>query len=294
MPAENDDKKPRDLTPGEGPFLIEDDDPIDQEDTTVETTPAKRKPSPYVISLARDLGVSEADIANSSADELDFVVTQLSRQQIAASRGQQPKQDEPAPRPKSKARLHAEKLKAEGYDDVFVQAFNDIADEQEAKDAEHEKTLREYRAEVLNLQESGRRNSQQEFDRQCEAAFTALNLPDIFGSGTFGELDQDEKDRRLTVVRAALERQKVSGGDLGQLIGKVTRVIYRRKPKKAAAEPVDPSAPIRVEPAKKPTKAEEWREASLPKPTRRGNSPEPTGKAEAVAALKKRFRELNG
>lgn len=223
--------------------------------------PEAPKHSPSLLKQAKDLGVSEEDIAEMSGPELRAEVRVLREERLhqLRSEGHQARQDRPEPTPEPE-----DVIPADTFDPSLEAILRRIVAEN--------KEMKAQLAEVRSVQQT---NIARTFTERCDQAFAKHK--DWLGDGTADDFDPDspEMTRRQLVANYVREKLKTSKGTFESKIDKAVAAIRGGTSKPTA------------EPTKTPEQDEfekDWREGALNRPTQRANSPEPNGRAKAIKA----------
>lgn len=259
--------------------------------------PEKPAHAPRVLRLARELGISEADIAATDPAELsDWVMESLDRiaRQPAAAK------PSPAPEPEEDYGFGEyededgakKKVDLSGYERPIRHVFKTLAQE-----------LKAIKAENAELKESTRRREARDAYDAFDAAFESLGDAGkaIFGDGPGTAMDtaSEESQRRHFVLQAAKLKAGDSPAVIKKKIAAAVKTLYgpvggdSPAPKKAAKDaPAETPADDRPRAKNGRFTAEEWEEAALAKPTSRTPPPAPKGEKLAMANLAKKMHRF--
>lgn len=268
---------------------------------TPEKQPEKHAHSRTVLRLARDLGIPQAEIDSTPAEDLEdrvyWLNRELTRQRIAANN--------PAEKPVEKA----PEKPAVDEDDLGLGDESDydpkmlaLLKAQQKKLKELEKAKSEHDQKVKAFEEREAARAQQSANDRIDAAFAGLgeDFSGVFGKGKAERMDGNsaEFQRRIAVLRVA---ETMKQGSLEADLAAAVKVLYpsgatAARTNKAEAdhteEPATPEgdelSPRQKEALKK--RQETWRNGGTAKPTHRTEKEEPKGERRAVRAVAELMR----
>jgi hypothetical protein len=244
--------------------------------------PERTSHAAHVVELARELGLSDDQISAATAADLNAYVTRASAQNLRTLRQHiYDSQAHAAPAAKSKARERLTALKADGsYDAAIVEALEALADEGDEKIA----TIRQLQAELTGVKENTARQQAMEFARRMDAAINAIGRPDLFGKGSYADMDPKSRQakRRYALAEQAVKDQGASS--------------LKRKVKSAFEDIYADDEPAET-PKKAPaTRAEKvkakWDNGGLARPTARRGGAEPPSADKAKKSVKELLRSF--
>ncbi len=226
--------------------------------------------SRQTLRLARDLGISEEEIAGTSPEALDTAVyyanqalirqgREMSRQ--AAMTGAQERQPAVQQTEAPKAPPLAPDFNEDDYDPGLMGVIKHLKQRLD-------------RMEGLEAQRLG-----QDLTQQCDRAFA--RHASILGKGDYHAIKQGspEMTRRAAVI--ALARSFEGADSVDAKIDRAVQILYGTA---GAAAPAETATP----------QAEEWRRGGVARPTHRAPSAEPPGEQKAMRTAARILREAGG
>ena len=228
--------------------------------------------SRQTLRLARDLGISDEEIAATPPDMLDDVVYHAHRHQLRLNREytqQQALTGATAP-PVQPAPAQPAPL-AEGFDE-------------EDYDPGLMGVIKALKARIDQMEGFHRNQAERTVTEECDQFFAANEA--TFGKGRYHEIRQDSPEmiRRSAVISLA---RTLNGPTVATRLAKAHALLYGATP----GEPPQPSAT--KAPATTP-EAEEWRRGGLARPTHRGPTAEAPGPQKAMKTAARILKEAGG
>ncbi len=263
---------------------VADDEESPKPATAAEAVPSKH--STYIFRMAKDLGLTDAEIDQYETGELGAYVHGMVRHlQSEASRGQPrgPQQVEPV---------------AEVEEPITIENEDDIAPEIVREMKADKQALRETNKRLERMERMLAQNAQQTYAQQLDSAFETLESPEIFGTGPItGMTRGDLKAQRRMMVESSLRQSPIRGLSIAEAVQRRAKELFpmAAAPKKTAELADDDDTPIepRPEPVNRIAKTDplvvrkkKWiEEGPVAVPTKRAGAKEPKG----VNSAKKHF-----
>lgn len=247
--------------------------------------------SSRTLRMAKDLGLSDEEIAATAPDSLDDIVYHLNKRAMADARAA--KRDEmtwsatePRQQPKSET---AEPAKPAQVQDEW-ESFSE-ADGPEDVDPRIAKTFNKLTSKIKQLEALVGTLTHREISREhmtatqkVDAAIASLGADAFFGTGPVDALPKGsiERERREAIVARA---KKLAGPTA------TPDDIAAKIPEAKSFFGLSDSAPTPAKPAKARISEEAWKEAGLNRPTQRVGPAEPKGDKRATKAAANWMRE---
>lgn len=259
-------------------------------------TPPAPKHSRRVEQMARDLGISQAEIDASTPDELDAAVYHANRalhlererqyreaSQHQAVAGRQP------PTPPAEEDLPWGDIQDPDTGARRQAKDSDIAEPLVRVLRQQDRAIKELQRQLAHLQQRDQSRENETRSERIDRFFAGQDKS-LFGEGPLADLPEDspERERRLAVWGRSARAARGDEAAAIRGLGASLKVLYPgAAPSAAASSAAAPPAPEKPRDANgRYTKEQErWLDGPVARPTHRGNAEEPLGKQRATNKL---------